>query len=171
MVLYALWHTKDAVYAVARRSPLVRPQQRDTIAGSVAQRTTRLSSWTSSQARGSARPGIRAARRPRSTLYQVVSCLGTASLTPGRSGTRDGPATLGIKRRRASNDAKTTSQHHRVRALRSRQTGAVRQWDGAAVMPCPEARPSSVVLPAPRVAQRDLVGRPLTIENTRALAK
>lgn len=59
MFLCALSHTKNAVYAVARRTLLVRPQQRDTIAGSVARRTIRLSSWASSQARGSARPGIR----------------------------------------------------------------------------------------------------------------
>lgn len=40
----ALWNTKNAVYAVALRTTLVRPQQGDTIAGSLAQRTIRLSS-------------------------------------------------------------------------------------------------------------------------------
>lgn len=65
MFLCVLWHLKGAVYAVARRTPLVRPQQRDTIAGSVAQRAIRPLSQASSQARCSARLGIRAARRVR----------------------------------------------------------------------------------------------------------
>lgn len=91
-----------------------------------------------------------------------MSRLGAASLTPGRSGHET------ALRCWASNDVRTTTQRHRPRALRSRQTGARSTRTTVRCAPvgwcclcCGPRHPSLLccaVCP-PRVAQGGLVGR------------